>query len=162
MILLADDADVDARDRKGSTALMGAVFLRDRSDIVRVLLANGADPNARGPRGETPLAIAAARGNTDSMGLLLAQGALVDAPSKPALMLAAQTGHIKAVELLVAVGANVDAKDDAGYTASMAAEAQGYGAIVQLLNDAGVSTTTQPGARSVWPSGQVGRLRTDR
>jgi peptidoglycan/LPS O-acetylase OafA/YrhL len=53
-ILLDHGADLNARNRDGSTALHSAAFL-GRTDVVQLLLERGADPNARSDDGERPL-----------------------------------------------------------------------------------------------------------
>lgn len=53
-LLLARGADIEARDGKGWTPLMGhAPHEATGPDAIYVLLAEGADPDARGIRGET-------------------------------------------------------------------------------------------------------------
>jgi ankyrin repeat protein len=51
-LLLAAGADVNARDKRGNTALMRC---RDGVEQVELLLKAGADPNARNLEGETAL-----------------------------------------------------------------------------------------------------------
>ena len=53
-LLLAAGADVKARDDRGNTALLGAVF-RGWNDVVRLLIENGADPYAGNNDGKSPM-----------------------------------------------------------------------------------------------------------
>jgi hypothetical protein len=56
-LLLQNDAQVNAKDSEGKTALHFAVMQR-REDLARLLLAKGADVDALDDRGHTPLFIA--------------------------------------------------------------------------------------------------------
>lgn len=58
--LLDEQADIDARDESGRTALLLAVQ-HGEADAVDVLLAHGADPNAADSGGDTPLKAAIER-----------------------------------------------------------------------------------------------------
>jgi outer membrane protein assembly factor BamB len=70
--LLAKGADVNARNRFGATPLWFAAY-KNRAEVVRLLLAHKADPDlADGVWASTPLALAAAFDQTDSLKLLLA------------------------------------------------------------------------------------------
>jgi ankyrin repeat protein len=80
-LLLANRADVNARDTDGDTPLHLAVNLNDK-DLVKLLLANKADVNARGNIGWTPLHRAAYDGKRDLAELLLADKADVNAKDK--------------------------------------------------------------------------------
>ena len=63
-LLLAHGADVNAADYRGYTPLMHAAqYDRDSLDIVRTLLARGANANVTA-EGQTPVSIAARRGET--------------------------------------------------------------------------------------------------
>jgi ankyrin repeat protein len=73
---------------------------------VRRLLSVGCDPNASWGGLDTPLSVAAARGYTPILRLLLDAGAK---PTWYALQVAAFGNHAKAVRFLLAAGAPVDA-----------------------------------------------------
>ena len=73
---------------------------------VRQLLSAGCDPNETRGGLDTLLSVAAARGNTPILRLLLDAGAT---PTWQTLQIAAFGNHAKAVRLLLAVGAPVDA-----------------------------------------------------
>ena len=69
-LLLEHGADVNAVDYRGYTPLMHATqYDRDSPEIVRLLLARGANPNVTG-EGQTPVSIAARRGETELTRLL--------------------------------------------------------------------------------------------
>jgi ankyrin repeat protein len=72
--LLDGGADVDARDARGGTALMGAVMVGDRA-MVDLLLARGADPDATDSAGRTALLYATVLRFSEIQERLLGAGA---------------------------------------------------------------------------------------
>jgi ankyrin repeat protein len=88
---------------------------------IRELLEAGGNPNAqRRPESPAVLAIAAARGRDDVIGMLLDAGAHIDATDAfhtTALMSAAEMGRTESVQLLLSRGARVDAMDSDNRTA---------------------------------------------
>ncbi|MFQ5645341.1 MAG: ankyrin repeat domain-containing protein [bacterium] len=75
-ILIFYDADVNAQNKLGETALILAA--EGHIKIMRVLLSKGADPNARSKDGTTPLMRAADKGSLYIVKLLLEHGADVN------------------------------------------------------------------------------------
>ncbi|HTM50007.1 MAG TPA: ankyrin repeat domain-containing protein [Bryobacteraceae bacterium] len=75
-ILVEKGADVQLRDRLGSTTLMWAAFNETgKTELVEQLLALGVDPNARNQNGETALTWALRRGYTPVAAALRKGGA---------------------------------------------------------------------------------------
>ena len=107
--LIESGADVNARDKRGYTAIIWASAWR-QTEIVKLLLEAGADANAQGDRDR-----------------------------RTALMHASASGdeYIEMVKLIIEAGADVNAQDENGYTALMLAEEKGYTEIVKLLIEAG-------------------------
>src|SRR6185503_17202935 len=69
-LLLEKGADVNSVDYRGYTPLMHAAYYDgDSAELIRVLLAKGANVNVTG-EGETPLTLAAKRGETEVTRLL--------------------------------------------------------------------------------------------
>jgi ankyrin repeat protein len=68
-LLLANGADVNAKDNHGFTALMIAAVDR-RKNIIKLLLVNGADLNARDKEGFTAITYAATKGYDDIVELI--------------------------------------------------------------------------------------------
>jgi ankyrin repeat protein len=100
--LLAEGANPNARDKKGTTPLMEAAS-GGNTDTVRVLLENGADVNAKESHGWTALMIAADLGHIDSVRALLEKGADVHVRStagNTARSLAKESKHDDIVALL--------------------------------------------------------------
>ena len=77
-LLLAGNADVNAKDNSGRTSLHWAVF-NGCKDVAALLLASKTEVNARSNDGMTPLHDAAIGGNTNEVELLLANKAEVNA-----------------------------------------------------------------------------------
>ena len=112
--LLERGAKTEVVPSSGETVLHAAA--RGNSPaLVRVFLQKGADPNAKLTRTKaTPLSIAAASGNLESVELLLAAGSKVDAPGnlgRTPLHIAAANGSLPVVERLLEAGADPNKVD---------------------------------------------------
>jgi ankyrin repeat protein len=141
--LLSSGADVDSRDREGSTALMFAA-LRGDEKMVEALLAAGADPNLRDANGETALLLGAGR-SVEIVRALLAAGAdpdLADGEGQTALLVAAER-HPETVRLLIESGADVAHRDQFGVSALTIAEASGASEVAALLRGAGATSSRE-------------------
>jgi ankyrin repeat protein len=119
---------VDAKDRKGQTALMWAAD-DGNTDVVRLLIERGADKHARVKSGFTPMLFAAREGRIEAVRALLKAGIdpneAIQTDQKPggygaksgtsALILAVENGHFELAMELVKAGA--DPNDErSGYT----------------------------------------------
>jgi len=140
--LLANGADVNAKNKDGWSALMVA-SLKGHTEIVKALLANSADVNAKDFVGTTALMLASFKGHTETVMVLLAKGADVNANMKggTALISASQEGHTEIVKALLANGTDVNAKDFIGRTALMLASFNGHTDIVKILLAKGADET---------------------
>ena len=138
--LLADGADVDARQGDGATALHWAAHRGDL-ELADVLIEAGADVNPANALDATPLWLASQNGDARLVARLLAAGADANVTLKMGetpLMSAARSGDVATVELLLAAGADVDAAErERGQTALMWAAAQSHADIVRVLAAAG-------------------------
>lgn len=133
-----------------SLALAGTAWADINSDLidaakegqtfyVRELLKRGANVNTKEQQeGGTPLMVAAVYGATDTITLLLNNGAEINATSNEnytALMLAAMKGHVAAVKLLLSRGADIDIEKNGGITALMLAAENKHPKIVKILSE---------------------------
>lgn len=100
--LIAEGADINAKNAAGKTVLMVAANLGN-ARIVDILLSEGADVNAKDNLESTALIAAAYKGNLHILKALLAQGADVNAESKngvTALSTAKTVGYQQVVSFL--------------------------------------------------------------
>jgi ankyrin repeat protein len=139
--LLARKADVNAPQADGTTALHWAVYWND-VEAARFLLRAGANPAAKNRFGASPLSEAAAAGNAELVGAMIAAGAdarmLSTVDGETVLMTAARSGNVDAVRLLIDHGADVNAREQyKGQTALMWAAAERHPGVVKLLLEHG-------------------------
>jgi ankyrin repeat protein len=156
--LIADGADVNAKDHFGDTPLHAA-----GSDInmVKLLIANGADVNAKDRKGRTPLIRALNLRSAEAAKFLIANGADIkvqDEHGETPLHLAfgprSMAGlfsrpNIDLIELLIEKGIDVNVRSSTGNTPLHRAVQHGYldqveclmnkGADVSAKNDSGVT-----------------------
>ncbi len=116
-LLKVPSIDVNALNSHAESALMMAA-LKGRLEVARTLLKRGATVNLPG---WSPLHYAATGPSPELVGLLLAQGAQIDAESPnrtTPLMMASRYGDEASVSLLLAHGANPRLKNDRGLNAA--------------------------------------------
>ena len=165
-LLLNKGADVNLKTNDGSTALMAAAF-GGYSDIVRLLLEKGARVNEGAQSfnqggfwgswpSPSPLTLMAARGDIETVKLLLDKGADVNLKTDlglTALNEAGGTGKVALVKLLLERGAEIDAKGGPfGYTVLSNAAFNGHRELVKFLVDKGASVDDVVGCAQEGPS----------
>lgn len=125
--LLKTGADVNAKNKEGTTALMAATWGetgRGNVGIAKALIVRGANVNATNVYGRTALMEVAGNGNVEFMSLLLSAGADVNIQTRvggTALHEAALNGHIETVRMLLTKGAKPNAPNGLGQTPLMLA-----------------------------------------
>ena len=142
--LLQRGFDPNTRDEKGQTGLLLA--LREPSPrVIDVLLASPkTNVEARNENDESPLMLAAIRGQRDLVQKLIARDADVNKPGWTPLHYAASstasTGQVEIMKLLLDKYAFIDAQSPNGTTPLMMAAMYGTTASVKLLLDEGADT----------------------
>lgn len=143
--LIAGGANVDARDNAGFSSVMLAV-LENQHDIAETMINAGADVLVQNHSTlESALILAAQRGYTDLVQLLLKNVITKedrDAKDKKgmtALAWASLNGHLDAVKLLCSKKADPNVADAAGMTPFLHACAAGQTEIVKALLDCGAN-----------------------
>jgi len=132
---LQDGAEVNARDKDGTTPLMWTAAY-GRADAMKTLLDRGASLETRDLYGWTALMRTSLHGSSDAMKALLERGADLEAKSQDgwtALMRVAYSNQAQAAGLLFQHGVNLDAKDHEGKTALDIAQENDHHVIVDLI-----------------------------
>lgn len=111
---------INACGKYGRTPLYYAA-LTGHDEILLYLLRCGADPNkgASWKGGDTPMHVAAERGDADALRIMIANGGIVDAinyAKQTPMAKAAHHRNVQAVKLLVHEGAKINAEDRMGNT----------------------------------------------
>lgn len=110
-LLLANGADVNARDGNMHTPLIQALWVYNHDKMVRLLLAKGADVNLADKFKMTALAYAAKQGQLEDAKILLANDANTNVVTGASPLYFAMIGtHREIVELLLANGAHPNYK----------------------------------------------------
>jgi len=139
------DFDPDVQDGVGWTPLMMAVSLKDREDLVDLLLQKGADVNAKNLNNQTALHFVASKNNLDIARKLLDQKPKASTRQKDKrgqypIHRAAAVGSVPMVELLLKHSSPLNAADIAGQTPLHHAVAEGHGDTAVALLKAGAET----------------------
>jgi ankyrin repeat protein len=107
-VLKNGEAELDAKDRLGNTALHYLCTV-DMADLAEEVIAAGADVSVANNAGQTPLHLAAANGVLSTIRLLLDKGSKINAQDmedKTPLIYAVENGQADAAEYLLVSGAD--------------------------------------------------------
>ena len=145
--LLADGADVNAKNEQNVTALFMASY-KGNIDIVHLLLASGADVSVKTTSSDTALIVASQNGHNEVLKALLKKKPDVNARNNKGatgLILASYAGHTDVVRTLLASGAdvNMETYNDKS-TALSSAQKGNHPAIVALLKQSGANDMDVP------------------
>jgi ankyrin repeat protein len=139
--LLQRGLDPNTRDEQGQVGLYLALRAGSFSVAQALLAAPGLEVDALNPAGETPLMIAALRGQAEWVEKLLARGARVHQEGWSPVLYAASAPDAKVLGLLLDRGAQVNARAPNGTTPLMMAARYGSEAAVDLLLARGADPT---------------------
>jgi uncharacterized protein len=142
--LLARGFDPNARDDKGQVALYRALRAGSLKVAAQLLAHPQLQPDARNTADESPLMMAALRGQIDIARTLIERGAPVHHAGWTPLHYAASGPEPRMVDLLLANGAQSDARSPNGSTPLMMAARYGTEDAVKLL----LAKGAQPGLKN--------------
>ena len=138
--LLNRGFDPNTRDEQGQTGLL--IAMREPSPkVIQVLLDSPkTDVELRNAKDESPLMLAALKGQQDLVTRLIARDADINKPGWTPLHYASTGGHVAIMKQLLESYAFIDAQSPNGSTPLMMAAMYGSSAAVQLLLDEGADT----------------------
>lgn len=144
--LIAEGANLKARDERGRTALLAATQ-GNRIEAARVLIKAGADVNAKDDIQDSAYLLAGARGHVEILRLTLAAGADLKSTNRyggTALTPACHYGHVEAVRELLKTRVDIDHVNRLGWTCLLEAVILGDGGdrhveIVRMVIAAGAN-----------------------
>lgn len=143
--LIAAGADIEFPGGKyDPTPLFSALHSR-HSDVAQLLLENGARHDIVNTSSQTPLILAAQKGDMASVQKLLQLGANVNIEGGRVLQVAAKRRNWQIVQLLLQSGANVNFECKSDGNALQAAASDGNYQIVQLLLQSGADANSGSG-----------------
>lgn len=142
--LLRRGFDPNTLDPKGQPALILALQNGSEKAFNALLASKQAKAELRNPKDESPLMLAAIKGNVDAVKTLIARDADVNKPGWAPLHYAASAGsprHTEIIALLLEHHAFIDATSPNGTTPLMMASHYGSADAVQLLLNEGADPT---------------------
>lgn len=142
--LLRRGFDPNTRDPKGQVGLTIALQNGSSKAFAALLAASQVNVEARNAQDESPLMMAALKGNLEAVKALLARDADVNKTGWAPLHYAASAGsrqHVAIIALLLENHAYIDATSPNGTTPLMMAAQYGSNEAVQLLLDEGADPT---------------------
>lgn len=131
--LLSHSADIEKQDKEDYTPLFLGVMY-EQTSTVQLLLAKGANPDARRSEdGDTPLMIAASRGDLELLCILLDSGAEIECRNDEGRTALMRSANAQITEKLLDAGADIEAKDRHSVNALMLAAVDGKVDVTKTL-----------------------------
>ena len=140
-LLIAEGADVNAKDSTFGRTLLHIAAREGHKEIVELLLAKGVDVNAKDKEGKTPLDAAIYGKNPQTADLLRKHGGKSGA--EISIQAAVAVGNIEAVKQHLAAGSDVNAKNSDDWTPLQIAADKGHKEIAELLIDKGADVNAK-------------------
>lgn len=140
-ILVQNKADVNSLDTNENNIahlIMGYV----KPDVLQRLIEKGVDINKANAQGETPLLIAAAKGNEQNVNVLIENNANINATDRGGNGLihkAALIGNIRIIDLGIKHGVNIDLENRSKETALSLLAARAHWSQVRILLNQGAN-----------------------
>ena len=133
-LLIANGADVHAKDMRGGTSLLIATML-GRTEVVELLISKGADVNAKDRLGRTPLILllAVIDPNSPNSSENTEARRVIGLGAEESIHIAAKVGHLEAVKNHLAAGTNVEFEGERESNSLHYASMFGKEEIVKLL-----------------------------
>ena len=138
--LLTRGFDANTIDPKGLNGLYIALTEPSPKAAQVLIVWPKTDVNKLNPKGESPLMMAALKGQQDVVAKLMARDADVNKPGWTPLHYAASGGHVEIMKKLLEAFAFIDAQSPNGTTPLMMAAMYGSSDAVKLLLDEGADT----------------------
>lgn len=135
--LVARGVDPNSPDERGQPAIIKALFADSNQAALTLAGLPGTDVNVRNPAGETPLMIAALKGQLAVADALIRRGAALEPGGWTPLHYAAAGDSLPLVQRLLQQGAAIDARAPNGRTPLMMAAVHGSEELVDALLAAG-------------------------
>ena len=135
--LLEKGVNPDARDEHGQTALLIAIGEPSPKVVEALVASPKVNIEARNSKDESPLMMAALKGQQDLVAKLIARDADINKTGWTPLHYAATNGHISVMKVLLDKYAFIDAQSPNGTTPLMMAAMYGSPEAVKLLVDEG-------------------------
>lgn len=143
--IMSGKLEVDQMDSRGYTAMHLAVWKQDFQSVIKLLDKVSCPVDIQSGSGQTPLMLAAIKGNLRIVKLLLDRGADIenkDSLGITPLLCSVQSGQLGIFYTLLSRGAQIDAKDRNGCGAAHWAAYKNQTAVLRVLKQMGIELSS--------------------